>query len=75
MTQENIAIAELALAIHDSCTDRCLRLARALGAVAAALSVYDPEHMAHHYNKATRLSEAILAAQRAAGCSAEEPGL
>ena len=61
MPQENIASAELARANHNSCADSQAALNRALSAVNAALTVYDPEHMSYDHGTATRLRDRILA--------------
>lgn len=59
-TQENMAIAELELADHDATTEAEPHPEAALSHVAAALLVYDPEHMAYNHGTATRLREDIL---------------
>ncbi|WP_068115140.1 hypothetical protein [Tropicimonas marinistellae] len=61
MSQENLAIAELALADHESIADPRPHLAAALEYVEAALGVFDPEHMAYNHEKATALRDDIVA--------------
>lgn len=62
LTRENMALLEQARAAHDTCTDPTPHLRTALGHVQAALTVFDPEHMAFNHQKATDLKAEILAA-------------
>lgn len=62
MTQENIAIAELALAQHAATADSKPHLTRALGHVTSALEVYDPVQTQFYYDKAVRLRDQVQAA-------------
>jgi len=68
-TQENIAIAQEAIANHDSCADRHAALQAALAAVENALTVYDPATMPYDYGTATRLRDRIQSALDASGAS------
>ena len=61
MTQENLAHTEKAIADHDTTTDPRPHLEAALAHVEAALTVYDPEHMSHHFEKATLLRDHLKA--------------
>ena len=62
ITQVNLAIAEVSLAQHDSCTDPAPHLRAALAHVEAALEVFDPEHMPYDHQKATDLRDRLRAA-------------
>jgi hypothetical protein len=59
ITQENIAIAQLEIADHDSCTDPQAALLAARDAVNKALTIFDPDHMSYDHGTATRLRERI----------------
>jgi hypothetical protein len=52
MTQENLAVLEKNWSEHPACTDPLPHLRAGLVHVEAALSVYDPEHMAFYHEKA-----------------------
>ena len=58
---ENLAEAEEAIADHDTTTNPAPHLRTALEHVEAALTVYDPEHMAEHHSEATALRERLRA--------------
>ncbi|MEM1284560.1 MAG: helix-turn-helix transcriptional regulator [Pseudomonadota bacterium] len=60
-TRENLAIAELAMAEHETCTDPRPHLEAALVDVDNALRVFDPEHMPFNFDKATRVRDRIAA--------------
>ncbi|MCA3452258.1 MAG: helix-turn-helix transcriptional regulator [Rhodobacter sp.] len=60
-TQENMALLERAHAAHDTCTDPAPHLRAALDHVAAALTVYEPDHMPYDHGTATRLRDGLLA--------------
>lgn len=62
MTRENLAICHLAWSQHPACDDPVAHLRRALEHVDAALTVYDPDHMAYDHGTATRLRADILSA-------------
>ena len=61
MAQENLAIAEVSVAAHDSTIDPRPHLEAALTYLAAALTVFDPEHLSHYYEKAARLRDRLRA--------------
>lgn len=61
MTQENLALAEEALASHEATPNPHPHLQAALRHVEAALRVYDPEHMAYDYGTATELRDRLKA--------------
>jgi hypothetical protein len=61
MTQENMALLELACAAHDTCINPAPHLRAALDHVTAALTVYDPDHMPYDHSTATRLRDDLLA--------------
>ena len=65
MTQENLAIAEEAIANHDTTPDPRPHLEAALRHVEDALTVYDPEHMSYDHAKATRVRDRMRAALEA----------
>jgi tetratricopeptide (TPR) repeat protein len=67
MTQENLAICHVVWSQHPACDDPAAHLGRALEHVEAALTVYDPDHMAFYHAKATRLRVAIHTALAATG--------
>ncbi|MEM7520054.1 MAG: helix-turn-helix transcriptional regulator [Pseudomonadota bacterium] len=67
MTQENIALTQMGIAAHDTCADSRAAHARALEAVDAALTVYDPVYMSYNHGTATRLRDDILAQLDALG--------
>ena len=60
-TQENLALAELAIADHEATKDPRPHLEAALTYVEAALTVFDPDHMSYNFEKATRLREHLKA--------------
>jgi transcriptional regulator with XRE-family HTH domain len=62
MTMENLAITHLDIAHHSRNTSPVPELREALAAVDAALTVFDPVHMAHYHTSATDLRETILLA-------------
>ncbi|WP_216665555.1 hypothetical protein [Pseudoruegeria sp. HB172150] len=55
--QDNLAIAELAIADTDGTADPRPHLEAAMVHVEAALEVFDPGHMAFNYDKAARLRD------------------
>ena len=61
MTQGNLALANEAIAEHESCTDRRPHLEAALAYAENALRIYDPEHMPYDFEKATQLRDRIAA--------------
>lgn len=61
MTQENLALCEVARADHDAKADPIPHLRAALEHVTAALTVFDPEHMPYNQTKATKLRDRINA--------------
>ena len=61
MTQENLALCEVARADHDATADPIPHLRAALEHVTAALTVFDPEHMPYNQTKATKLRDRINA--------------
>jgi hypothetical protein len=62
MTQENLARAFATLATRDGATAPGDDLQTALQHVNAALNVFDPKHMSHDYQTATKLRNKIIAA-------------
>ena len=58
---ENLAEAEEAIADHDTTTDPAPHLRAALEHIEAALTVYDPEHMAERHGTAIALRDRIRA--------------
>lgn len=67
MTQENLALAQEALADHDTCADPAPHLRTALDHVEAALKVFDAEHMPYNHRKATALRDRLRARLEAPG--------
>ena len=61
MTQENIAVAHCEISEHDSCDTPKPELQKALAAIDAALTVFDPVHMSYNFQKATKFRKRILA--------------
>ncbi|MGD1886958.1 MAG: hypothetical protein ACFB01_07535 [Cohaesibacteraceae bacterium] len=61
MTQGKLALANEAIAEHESCTDRRPHLEAALAYAENALRIYDPEHMPYDFEKATQLRDRIAA--------------
>ena len=62
MTQVNLGRLEWHTAGHPACTDPVAHLRAGLGHVGLALEVYDPVHMSHDHQKATKLRNYILSA-------------
>ena len=61
MAHTNIAIAEVSLAAHDTCTDPSPHLHAALGAVEDGLRVFDPVHTSYNHAKASKFRDRIRA--------------
>ena len=59
MTTKNLGLAEEALADLEGCPDPRKHLEAALAHVAAALEVFDPEHMGYQFESTTRVRDRI----------------